>query len=84
LFSGDLAREQAKTTLNESPSKNGLLSFGMDYKALFEQMRPILEMSGEPIPPEVEAMLETDMSVSLTTDVSDVGIEMSAEVNIKK
>jgi hypothetical protein len=84
LFSGDIAREQASKTLDKAPNKNGLLSFGLDYKAFFEQLKPALEMSGEPIPPELEAMLETDMSITIKTDISDIGIEMSGEMLIKK
>ena len=84
LFTGDESRNQATQTLGEKPVKNGLMSFGMDYKKFFEQLMPVMEMSGEPIPPELEAMLDTDMAATFTTDVSDVGIELSVDMVMKK
>lgn len=84
LFTGEESRKQATQTLTEAPVKNGLMSFGMDYKKFFEQLKPMMEMSGEPVPPEMEAMLDTDMAASFTTDVSDIGIEVTLDMVVKK
>ena len=46
----------------------------IDYGKFFEQLLPIMQMSGQPIPPELEGMLDTKMVVSMTTDVDDTGI----------
>lgn len=84
LFTGDKGRELASQTLSEELKKNGMMSMSVDYQEFFSQMLPLMEMSGQPIPPDLESMMETNMAISMKTDVSEHGIEFNTEMFIKK
>ena len=74
LYSGVEGTVQADDVLSQSLTQNGLNALKIDYGKFFEQMLPIMQMSGQPIPPELEGMLDTKMVVSMSTDVDDTGI----------
>lgn len=74
VYSGTEGTVQADSVLSESLTKNGLNALTIDYGKFFEQMIPIMQMSGQPIPPELEGMLDTKMVVSMSTDVNDTGL----------
>ncbi len=74
LYSGEAGTVQAESVLSEGLTQNGMNALKIDYGKFFEQMLPIMQMSGQPIPPELEGMLDTKMVVSMSTDVDDTGI----------
>jgi hypothetical protein len=74
LYAGEAGTVQAESVLSEGLTQNGMNALKIDYGKFFEQMLPIMQMSGQPIPPELEGMLDTKMVVSMSTDVDDTGI----------
>jgi hypothetical protein len=84
IYSGEKGKVQAESVLKESVEANGLQALTIDYGQFFKQLLPIMQMSGEPIPPELEAMMDTDMVLSIHTEVTDNGIKFDSSLVVNK
>jgi hypothetical protein len=84
VYSGEKGKVQAESVLKESVEANGLQALTIDYGQFFKQLLPIMQMSGEPIPPELEAMMDTDMVLSIHTEVTDNGIKFDSSLVVNK
>ncbi|MBF7074968.1 hypothetical protein ISG33_16325 [Glaciecola sp. MH2013] len=83
IYAGEKAKAQAESVLSESVEANGLQAITIDYGQFFKQLLPIMQMSGQPMPPELESMMETDMVLSVDVNVNDKGIVMDSTVLVK-
>ncbi|GGW50092.1 hypothetical protein [Alishewanella tabrizica] len=81
LYVGDIAKTQAETIGKEPLSKNGILSVGMDYKQFFTSMADMITLSGQPMPPEFESMMNTNMQMGFSFGVDQHG--MVFQTNMK-
>lgn len=82
LYVGEQAKAQADTIGKEKLSKNGLLSFGMDYKKFFTAMSDAITMSGQPMPPEFESLMDTNMQLGFSFGIDQHGIIMTTEMKM--
>ena len=83
IYSGAKGKVQAESVLAESVEANGLQAITIDYGQFFTQLLPIMQMSGQAIPPELETMMETDMVLSAETNITDKGITIESSVVMK-
>lgn len=82
LYVGDKAKAQADVIGKEKLSKNGIMSFGMDYKQFFTAMSEMISMSGQPMPPELESMMNTDMQLGLSFGVDKHGVVIATDMKL--
>lgn len=82
LYVGDKAKEQANVIGNEKLNKNGVLSFGMDYKQFFSAMADVIKMSGQPMPPEIESMMDTNMQFGLSFGIDQHGVVITTDMKL--
>lgn len=82
LYVGDKAKAQANVIGQEKLSKNGLLSFGMDYKQFFTAMSDMISMSGQPMPPELESMMNTNMQLGLSFGIDQHGVVIATDMKL--
>lgn len=74
IYSGETAKKQADVVAKSALSKNGLLSFGLDYSTFFTALIQSMESSGQEIPEDLAALQNTNMKLSVTVDVEKQGI----------
>lgn len=84
LYVGDKAKAQAATIATEKLNKNGILSFGMDYKQFFSAISEMTSASGQPMPPELESMMNTDMQLGMSFGVDAHGIVLTTEMKVSE
>ena len=74
LFSGDKSSALADALSTEPLSQNGIYTMAVDYKKALSPMFKLIEMSGEPVPAELEQLKHLDMRVATALDVTEKGI----------
>lgn len=82
LYVGDKAKAQADTIGKEKLSKNGFMSLGLDYKQFFMAMSDMISMSGQPMPPELESMMDTDMQFGMAFGVDQHGVVITTDMKL--
>ncbi|WP_028766101.1 hypothetical protein [Shewanella fidelis] len=81
LFSGDKGAAIANDLQNESLQNNGLFMMSTDYMKLIDPLITFVEMTGEPIPEELEAMKHYDMRTKFSIDFKPEGVEIDVHAN---
>jgi hypothetical protein len=84
IFSGDKAQQQAKDLSTQPLNKAGLLAFGMDYQQFFSVLKGTLESTGEPMPPELEQLMQTNMQVGMQMKMAPQGILLQSTMQMAK
>ncbi len=74
IYSGDKGLALAEQLANEQATANGLYRMSADYGKLFTPLFTLLEMSGEPIPAELETFKDYNMRVQMSVDVNSQGL----------
>ncbi|WP_333609544.1 hypothetical protein [Arsukibacterium sp.] len=82
LYVGDKAKAQADVIGKETLTKNGIMSFGMDYKQFFTAMADAIQLSGQPMPEEFEAMMDTNMQLGLSFAVDQHGVVINTNMKV--
>lgn len=82
LYVGDKAKAQADTISKEKLSKNGLMSFGMDYKQFFTAMADMISMSGQPMPAEFESMMNTNLQFGMSFGIDQHGVVITTDMKM--
>lgn len=82
LYIGEKAKAQANVIGKEKLSKNGIVSFGMDYKQFFTAMSDMISMSGQPMPPELESMMNTNLQLGLLFGIDQHGVAITTDMKI--
>lgn len=83
LYSGDKGLALADKLAGEALTAKGMYSMSADYGKMFTPALTLLEMSGEPIPPELESLKDYNMRVKMTFDVTPKGIVFGSSANSK-
>ena len=84
IFSGDKAQQQAKDLSTQPLNKAGLLAFGMDYQQFFGVLKGTLESTGEPMPAELEQLMQTNMQVGMQMKMAPQGILLQSTMQMAK
>jgi len=74
----------AKAVAAEKMSKNGFLVMGFNYGKLFEALGPVMAMEGEPMTPEIEALMNSDMQLQFGMDFNKHGFVIDYSMTIAK
>lgn len=82
LYVGSTASTQSKAVAQESLSKNGLLSFGMDYGRFFKTLESAMKASGAEIPPDLQQFAGSNMKMMVKMDVNQHGLLVNSELEM--
>ncbi|MGL5467719.1 MAG: hypothetical protein ACRDCT_05920 [Shewanella sp.] len=83
VYSGDKGLALANKLASEKPSANGLYSMSADYGKMFTPVLTLLEMTGEPVPEELQALKDYNMRVQMSFDVNKQGLVLGSVMNSK-
>ncbi|MGS0683348.1 hypothetical protein ACVBIL_19615 [Shewanella sp. 125m-7] len=81
LFAGDKGEAVANSLAAEPLINNGLMVMSADYMKMFKPLLTFIEMTGEPVPEELEAMKDYDMRVKFSLDIDSKGFEIDSHMN---
>jgi hypothetical protein len=82
LYVGPTATTQSAAVAKESLSKNGLLSFGMDYGRFFKTLESAMAASGTEVPADFQQFTNSNMKMSLKMDVNQQGLVLNSELEM--
>lgn len=82
IYAGEKANQQAQVVAKSALTKNGLVSFGMDYAAFFGALIQTMEATGQEVPADLAGLQETQMKLSLTVDVEKQGIVTKSSMEL--
>lgn len=83
VYSGDKGLALANKLADEKIAANGLYSMSADYGKMFTPVLTLLEMSGEPIPEELQMLKDYNMRVQMSFDVNKQGLVFGSVMNSK-
>ncbi|MDD8061270.1 MULTISPECIES: hypothetical protein [Shewanella] len=83
VYTGDRGTELADGLFKQTLSGNGFFDFAVDYQKMFMPLVDVIEMSGEPMPEELEALKDYNMRLKMSVDFTDKGIVIASKVNSK-
>ncbi|TVL20781.1 hypothetical protein AYI92_07380 [Shewanella xiamenensis] len=83
VYAGDKGLALANKLASEKPSANGLYSMSADYGKMFTPVLTLLEMTGEPVPEELQALKDYNMRVQMSFDVNKQGLVFGSVMNSK-
>lgn len=83
VYTGDRGTELADGLFKQTLSANGFFDFAVDYQKMFMPLVDVIEMSGEPMPEELEALKDYNMRLKMSVDFTDKGIVIGSKVNSK-
>ncbi|WP_028771605.1 hypothetical protein [Shewanella waksmanii] len=78
IYTGEASAKVAEQVGKGAVDNNGLLSITADYQRLLAPLMTVLEMSGEPIPPELQDFQYYNMSAKFDLDINKHGIVMGS------
>ncbi|MGL5390741.1 MAG: hypothetical protein ACRDA8_04995 [Shewanella sp.] len=81
VYTGDKSLALANTLASEPLTANGLYRMSADYGKMLTPLLPLLELSGEPIPPELQQLKDYNMRVHMSVDVNPQGLVFGSVVN---
>jgi hypothetical protein len=82
IYVGPTATTQSATVAKESLTKNGLLSFSMDYGRFFNALEGAMKASGTEVPPDFQQFSGSTMKMALKMDVNQQGVVMNSELEM--
>ncbi|WP_028764179.1 hypothetical protein [Shewanella colwelliana] len=80
VYSGEKSQAIAEALTAEPLTSNGLVTMSADYGKMFKPMMTLMEMSGEPVPPEFESLKDYNMKLKVDMDVNAQGIVIDSWV----
>lgn len=80
VYIGDKAAAQVAKLTQEKVAKNGIYQVHIDYAFLFSKIKSMAELQGEPIPDEVNDLLNMNIKTEQRLDITNDGIELSGKV----
>ena len=83
VYSGDKGLQLANKLATEKLSTNGMYSLSADYGKMFTPMLTFLEMTGEPVPEEMQMLKDYNMRVKMSFDVNQQGLVIGSVANSK-
>ena len=82
LYVGPTATTQSAAVAKESLSKNGLLSFGMDYGRFFKTLESSMKASGTEVPPDFQQFGGSNMKMTIKMDVNQQGFILNTDMEM--
>ncbi len=82
VYVGEQGKAQAQKAVTEKLAKTGLMAMGIDYASFFGLLKSSMEATGEPLPAEVESMLNMNMKNSTVMDVNANGLVVTSTVKM--
>jgi hypothetical protein len=82
LYVGPTATTQSAAVAKESLSKNGLLSFGMDYGRFFKTLESSMKASGTEVPPDFQQFAGSNMKMTIKMDVNQQGLILNTDMEM--
>lgn len=82
LYVGPKATSQSAMVAKESLTKNGLMSFGMDYGRFFKTMEEAMAASGTEVPANFHQLSGSNMKLLLKMDVNQHGLLISTDMEM--
>lgn len=84
VYQGGKAAEASAAMTNEGIDANGFFALTMHYTEYFKLMSKILKLSDEPLQLEFKGLEDSNMQISMEVDFTEHGIEIVADVEMKK
>ena len=84
LFTGEQGSKLAANMANEELTNNGFSNFAFDLKSFITPFLSVVELSGEPVPEELEQLKNQNMSMYFSADFAEKGIVFETDMTIKK
>ncbi|ABZ78083.1 conserved hypothetical protein [Shewanella halifaxensis HAW-EB4] len=81
LFAGDKGEAIANSLETDLLVNNGLMVMSADYMKMFKPLLTFIELTGEPIPEDLEMMKDYDMRVKFSLDIDQKGFEIDSHMN---
>ncbi|ABV85983.1 hypothetical protein [Shewanella pealeana] len=81
LFAGDKGEVVANNLGSDPLVNNGLMVMSADYMKMFKPLLTFIELTGEPVPEELEMMKDYDMRVKFSLDIDPKGFEVDSQMN---
>lgn len=82
VYVGPTATTQSAAVAKESLTKNGLLSFGMDYGRFFKAMENAIKASGTDVPTDFQQFSSSNMKMTLKMDVNTQGLIIHSDMEM--
>ncbi|MCT6700424.1 hypothetical protein [Rheinheimera sp. 4Y26] len=82
LYVGNKAKAQSAEIGKESLSKNGLLSFGLDYGSFFKTMQQAMAATGEEVPADFQTFANSDMKMQMSVNVNNQGFVLQSQMQV--
>jgi len=82
IYVGPTATTQSAAVAKESLTKNGLLSFSMDYGRFFKALEVAMKASGTEVPPDFQQFSGSTMKMALKMDVNQQGLVVNSELEM--
>ena len=82
VYVGPTATAQSEAVAKETLTKNGLLSFGMDYGRFFKTMESAMEASGTEVPADFQQFSNSNMKMTLKMDINQQGFVINSDMEM--
>jgi len=83
LFIGDKGEAAADKLSSEAVTSNGLFAMSLDYMKVYKPFASFLELSGETLPDELQAMEHNNTRMIVELDVDNKGVIIDTSLNIR-
>jgi hypothetical protein len=82
VYVGPTATAQSEAVAKETLTKNGLLSFGMDYGRFFKTMESAMKASGTEVPADFQQFSNSNMKMTLKMDINQQGFVINSDMEM--
>lgn len=83
IYSGDKGLALANKLATEKMVANGFYNMSVDYGKVFSPALSLMEMSGEPMPEELQMLKDYNMRLQMSFNVNEQGLVFGSTVNTK-
>ncbi|MCF2861624.1 hypothetical protein ABMY44_05565 [Pseudoalteromonas sp. Cnat2-41] len=84
VYNGEKSTALAADMSSQAVDANGVLGMSLQFAPMMDIVLEAAASTGEELPPEIHSLAKQNMKLSLTTDITDNGVEMKSETNISK
>lgn len=81
IYNGEKGEKAAAKLSTEALTKNGLYSFGFDFKKMVTPIITATELAGEEIPEEMMFLTEYDARMTMSIDTTEQGLIFKSSIN---
>ena len=84
VYKGDVAAKASVALKDEAIDANGFFELYLHYGEFFKILTKVMEMNNDPAVEQFRALSDSNMKMRMDIDFTENGIEISADVNVKK